>query len=149
MATHSSVLAWRIPGMAEPGRLPSMGLHRVGHDWSDLAALPYLKAYYLWSILHIFSLNLTNQWGRYKYHILQRCMFKPRYFVNLYFWVDLEFKTKVWLTPSTQCELANYDLRPKLALIPICINKVLFVVQRYPFIMCSWRLLSHYYGSIE
>jgi len=31
MATHSSVLAWRIPGMGEPGRLPSMGLHRVGH----------------------------------------------------------------------------------------------------------------------
>ena len=31
MATHSSVLAWRIPGMAEPGGLPSMGLHRVGH----------------------------------------------------------------------------------------------------------------------
>ena len=38
MATHSSVLAWRIPGMGEPGRLPSMGLHRVGHDWSGLAA---------------------------------------------------------------------------------------------------------------
>ena len=32
MATHSSVLAWRIPGMAEPGGLPSMGAHRVGHD---------------------------------------------------------------------------------------------------------------------
>ena len=32
MATHSSVLAWRIPGMGEPGGLPSMGLHRVGHD---------------------------------------------------------------------------------------------------------------------
>ena len=32
MATHSSVLAWRIPGMAEPGGLPSMGSHRVGHD---------------------------------------------------------------------------------------------------------------------
>ena len=32
MATHSSVLAWRIPGMAEPGRLPSMWSHRVGHD---------------------------------------------------------------------------------------------------------------------
>ena len=32
MATHSSVLAWRIPGMAEPGGLPSMGLLRVGHD---------------------------------------------------------------------------------------------------------------------
>ena len=38
MATHSSVLAWRIPGTGEPGWLPSMGLHRVGHDWSDLAA---------------------------------------------------------------------------------------------------------------
>ena len=38
MATHSSVLAWRIPGMGEPGGLPSMGSHRVGHDCSDLAA---------------------------------------------------------------------------------------------------------------
>ena len=38
MATHSSVLAWRIPGMAEPGGLPSMGSHRVGHNWSDLRA---------------------------------------------------------------------------------------------------------------
>ena len=32
MATHSSVLAWRIPGMWKPGGLPSMGLHRVGHN---------------------------------------------------------------------------------------------------------------------
>ena len=38
MATHSSVLAWRIPGMGEHGGLPSMGSHRVRHDWSDLAA---------------------------------------------------------------------------------------------------------------
>ena len=38
MATHSSVLAWRIPGTAEPGGLLSMGSHRVGYDWSDLAA---------------------------------------------------------------------------------------------------------------
>ena len=38
MATHSSVLAWRIPGMGEPGGLPSMGSQRVRHDWSDLAA---------------------------------------------------------------------------------------------------------------
>ena len=38
MATHSSVLAWRIPGTGEPGVLQSMGSHRVGHDWSDLAA---------------------------------------------------------------------------------------------------------------
>ena len=38
VATHSSVLAWRIPGTAEPGGLPSMGSHRVGHYWGDLAA---------------------------------------------------------------------------------------------------------------
>ena len=38
MASHSSVLAWRIPGTGEPGGLPSVASHRVGHDWSDLAA---------------------------------------------------------------------------------------------------------------
>ena len=38
MATHSSTLAWKIPWAEEPGGLLSMGLHRVGHDWSDLAA---------------------------------------------------------------------------------------------------------------
>ena len=38
MATHSSVLAWRIPGMGEPGGLPSVGSYRVGPDCSDLAA---------------------------------------------------------------------------------------------------------------
>ena len=42
MATHSSVLAWRIPGTGEPGGLQFMGLHRVGHDWSDLAAYIYI-----------------------------------------------------------------------------------------------------------
>ena len=38
MAIHSSVLAWRIPWTGEPGGLPSMGSHRVGRDWSNLAA---------------------------------------------------------------------------------------------------------------
>ena len=50
MATHSSVLAWRIPETGEPGGLPSMGSHRVGHDWSNLAAAPIkcLLSYPLW-----------------------------------------------------------------------------------------------------
>ena len=39
MATHSSVLAWRIPGTGEPGGLPSVGLHRVRHDCSNLATV--------------------------------------------------------------------------------------------------------------
>ena len=47
-STHSSVLAWRIPGTGEPGGLPSMGSHRVRHDWSDLAAAesPYTSTTY-------------------------------------------------------------------------------------------------------
>ena len=49
MATHSSVLAWRIPGMGEPGGLLSMGLHRVGHDWSDLAAAVGFSKYSIMS----------------------------------------------------------------------------------------------------
>ena len=52
MATHSGVLAWRIPGMAEPSGLPSMGLHRVGHHWSDLAAA---AAFTYWLGCFLFS----------------------------------------------------------------------------------------------
>ena len=49
MATHSSVLAWRIPGTGEPGGLPSMGSHRVGHDWSDLAvAVKFIALWQEW-----------------------------------------------------------------------------------------------------
>ena len=52
MATHSSVLAWRIPGTWEPGGLPSMGSYRVGHDCSNLAAaaaaaVPYSQSFLL------------------------------------------------------------------------------------------------------
>ena len=64
MAPHSSTLAWRIPGMGEPGGLPSTGSHRVGHDWSDLAAttvklkyFPFMKT----SIVHINKYSLLNQ----------------------------------------------------------------------------------------
>ena len=59
MAAHSSVLAWRTPGMGEPGGLPSMGLHRVGHDWSDLAA-----AAAAWINVAKFFNNI--KWGKIK-----------------------------------------------------------------------------------
>ena len=56
MATHSSVLAWRIPGTGEPGGLPSMGSRRVGHDWSDLAAAAAAEVNYyfteIWNMSH-------------------------------------------------------------------------------------------------
>ena len=61
MATHSSVLAWRIPGMGEPGGLLSMGSHRVGHDWSDLAA----AAAVIWQQIH--RKGGWKMWGTYGY----------------------------------------------------------------------------------
>ena len=48
MATYCSVLAWRILGTGEPGWLLSMGSHRVGHNWSDLAAAAAELYHYLW-----------------------------------------------------------------------------------------------------
>ena len=44
MATHSNILVWRVPGTGVPTRLPSMGSHRAGHDWSDLAASAWVCA---------------------------------------------------------------------------------------------------------
>ena len=61
MAIHSSILAWRIPGKGEPGGLPSMGSHRVGHDRSDLAAAALsLEHSYLFSIFNAQCLILTE-----------------------------------------------------------------------------------------
>ena len=60
MATHSSVLAWRIPGTGEPGGLPSMGSHRVRHNWSDLAAASHASKVLL-KILQIRLQQCVNQ----------------------------------------------------------------------------------------
>ena len=51
IAPHSSTLAWKIPWMEEPGGLPSVGLHRVGHDGSDLAVASHILV------------NHSSQWG--------------------------------------------------------------------------------------
>ena len=66
IATHSSVLAWRIPGTGEPGGLPSMGSHGVRHDWSDLAAAAaalltvYVTPSSLFTYLHYYLSYLTT-----------------------------------------------------------------------------------------
>ena len=58
MATHSSILAWRIPWTEEPGGLQSMGLQRVGHDWETFTFIDILivwdKIYYLKIIFYVF-----------------------------------------------------------------------------------------------
>ena len=59
MATHYSVLAWRIPGTGEPGGLLSMRLHRVGHDWSDLAAAAAAACLDYYSLLMSLEINVN------------------------------------------------------------------------------------------
>ena len=69
MATHSSSLSWRIPGMEEPGGLPSMGSHRVGHDWIDLATAAAMSIHFIYfrvSILTSFPIQ-----GFQPRHLLQ------------------------------------------------------------------------------
>ena len=56
IATHSSVLAWRIPGMGKPGGLPSMGSYRVGHDWHNLATAAYNSNAKLVGLVYFFPL---------------------------------------------------------------------------------------------
>ena len=60
MATHSNILAWRIPGTAEPGGLPSMGSHRVGHDWSDLAAAAWRLKVGAWETVDFGELSVVD-----------------------------------------------------------------------------------------
>ena len=85
MATHSSTLAWRIPGSGEPGGLPSMGSHRVGHDWSDLAAAAVVLSIFScawWQfVCHLYK-YLFRSFGHFilvfksllKYTLLQCCI---------------------------------------------------------------------------
>ena len=62
IATHSSVLAWRIPGIGEPHGLPSMGSHRVGHYWSNLAAAAAYYALLLQKPYEIEKINIATSY---------------------------------------------------------------------------------------
>ena len=85
MATHSSVLAWRIPGIWEPGGLPSMGSHRVGHDWSDLAAeaAGWLCSQNIWSVKWAVSSRNSIR------NLKNRSLYKTKIF---FFWHERHFK---------------------------------------------------------
>ena len=60
MATHSSILAWRIPGTEEPSGLPSVVSHRVRHDWSDLAAAAAAAYIFCDFKIHVIMLLLNH-----------------------------------------------------------------------------------------
>ena len=70
MATHSSILAWRIPWTEEPGRLQSMGSQRVRHNWSDLARMhpkkhwsPNFQDLWMWPYLEIVFADVMKFFG--------------------------------------------------------------------------------------
>ena len=125
MATDSSVLAWRIPGTGEPGGLPSMGSHRVGHDWSDLAAA---AAVHIWgfpggsnsteSACTTGDLGLIPESGRspgggngypLQYSCLENSMDSP--------WDHKESDTIEWSTLSVNIH-QHYSLNPSHPLLP-------------------------------
>ena len=81
VATHSSTLAWRIPRMGEPGGLPSMESHRVGHNWSDLAALAAAAVH-----------KEANQW-----HRIEHLRNIPKTFGNL---VPYFINSKIYTFPN-------------------------------------------------
>ena len=108
-ATHSSVLARRIPGTGEPGGLPSMGSHRVGHDWSDLAAAWYeigVQVKYLFKQIFTLELWKVDPWCQFS-HKSSMYLF-PEFFLSSPF------------CPSSIC--------PFLLPIPQCLHCYNFII---------------------
>ena len=100
MATHSSVLAWRIPGTGEPGGLPSMGSHRVRHDWSDLAAAAAFQSRSIWCSLNQCILVYTSlDWSGLVYTSL--------HLKSVVFWYDQKFKRV-----QISCSVVSNSLQP-------------------------------------
>ena len=102
MATHSSVLAWRIPGTGEPGGLPSMDSLRVGHDWSNLAAATTIS----------FPLFLCiDHWGRLSY-------------LSLLFFGTLH--SNRYIFPFLLCFMllfySQLFIRSQITILPLCIS---------------------------
>ena len=115
MATHSSLLAWRIPGTREPGGLPSLGSHRVRHEWSDLAIAAAI-------VVIIANNNIISQ--RHTLTSLTLTDFPSHYYLFLYIWVVVQLLSLVWFfaTPWTVVRQASLSFTISwslLKLIPI------------------------------
>ena len=92
METHSSILAWRISWTEQPGGLQSIGLHRVGHEWSDLGPLLYPPCYSVYltfltinNILNVKSyleLGISQHRRKSQFHIFLRSRYKSWYILQ-------------------------------------------------------------------
>ena len=96
MATHSSILAWGIPGTEEPSGLPSMGSHRVRHDWSDLAAAAAL-------IFHRFPIYLPS-------HNLLLKKLKVLFFVSSLLQKHIILLLRCYISPDPNTPLSYSSL---------------------------------------
>ena len=76
MSTYSSVLAWRIPGTGEPGGLPSMGSHRVGHYWNDLATAAAAASEYLKLLIFLLAILIPACASSYPAFLMMYCAYK-------------------------------------------------------------------------
>ena len=102
MAIHSSVLAWRIPGMGEPGGLPSMGSRTVGHDWSDLSAYVYIYIYiYIHTHTQIYMHIYIHIYMNLGLHMFFITLFSISFFFN-----GGWLRINVLVSAIQQCELA-------------------------------------------
>ena len=135
MATQSGIVTWRIPGTVEPGGLLSMGSHRVGHDWSNLAAAtPYweisssspslTKAMSWKSLNHIFLCSLlffdysvfSCNLSRYSCWYITCMVGAAACFVHSLFWI---LRVRSWFTEEIWgwIDLTSFDKEPRLCQI--------------------------------
>ena len=115
MATHSSILAWRIPGTGEPDGLPSMGSHRVRHDWSNLAAAAaavYIRQCYPLNLSHPvlptpLHLVWEQEWGENSKAICEK---SPSWFSLILYQCNSLESVKVAQSCSTLCDPMAYTV---------------------------------------
>ena len=138
MATHSSVLALRIPGTGEPDGLPSMGSHRVRHDWSDLAAVA--AAGLLWVTIILFRILL---WFIYYFKLYDVYHFQSSK-ILLYFVFSLSHKNLIVLIFSSACtehcvSCYNFCFQYQIWFKKLKIwNIVYYLSLLYPFLLLSF-----------
>ena len=141
MATHSSVLAWRIPGTGEPGGLPSRGSHRVGHNWRDLAvaaaafeeAMQNYRNSHKWLGLlgndrrSISCVGQGTSYTKFHFHTLSYCL-------NFYFHIPVLLSLKYYLLDNIEEYLYLFTSLYSKCISLIIRVKALILIVDYP--MC-------------
>ena len=102
MATHSSILAWRIPWIEEPGRLQSMRSQRVGHDWSDWVCM------YEWPSGFPYFLQFKSEFGNKEFMIWAK--------VSSWVWPEKHYFAKALYAMVASFSLTSWDIARSLCL---------------------------------